>query len=359
MNVDEIVEDPLYQLNLTLWLLQPLRDGYPLNPLLREAGYELFAISPGMPLGPALRETVTSGSVDSAVEPGPDLLLSRDERGEFVVWECKSQLFGAESSSARQARGLLLQAGEQFNLAIGLELKARPDLYLVYLSKHLSCQEYLSRLCSIKHDLELKGMKTLPVGGIGIVNRDIEVCLHNAYDQGMIPPALANIVGTEAKVQDLASDENPIPLFYIPWDPNVSQSDVMKEHCESVFGERILSAFVAEIGRASTPVTLEVVYDDLLNKATFHFYSQWRSKDTQRALRRRCKQLIDQALEGAQAHFERSPLVQPSKPGVSLKIGTDEDLECIIDSITKCQRGAWITTEPEPQLSLFPEDDGV
>ncbi|MEW6621411.1 MAG: hypothetical protein AB1422_19105 [bacterium] len=78
MKVSEVIKDPIYQLNLMLWLLQPLHDNYPLRPILKELGYELFAIGPSMPLSPELRERLTKLSISYVNVPEPDLLISRD-----------------------------------------------------------------------------------------------------------------------------------------------------------------------------------------------------------------------------------------------------------------------------------------
>lgn len=356
MKVEEIVEDPLYQLNLMLWLLQPLKDNYPLRPILKEAGYELFAIGPSMPLSPELREKIVSASVDCAVEPEPDLLLSRDGVKEFVILECKRQLFGGESDTAKQARALLLQTGEQFNLAIGLEVTATPTLHLLYISKHSSSENHVKNLCEISDEMNRKEMATVPVGGVGIMNKNNKICLCDAYDFGTVPALVKDIVGKEVKVQEFEQDENPILLFYIPWDPNVSQSDEMSMYCEQIFCERILSTFVTRIGRASVPVMIEVEYDDLLNEATFNLFERWKSKDIGRALRRSCKDLIINALRSAEGHFERTVLAQPRK-GFSLKINTNGDKEAIIDSVTKFKRGKWVKKEEPP--TLFPMENDV
>ncbi len=358
MRVEEIVDDPLYQLNLMLWLLQPLKDNYPLRPILKEAGYELFAIGPSMPLSPALREKIISASVDCALEPEPDLLLSRDEVKEFVTIECKRQLFGSESTSAGQARALLLQSGEQFNLAIGLEVNATPSLYLLYISRHSSSENHVKNLYEISNELYRKEFATVPVGGVGIMNKDNQICLCDAYDFGTIPAPIGSIVDKEVKVQEFEQDENPIPLFYIPWDPNVSQSsDEMNMYCEQVFCERILSAFVTRIGRTIPPATIEIEYDDLLNDATFNFYARWKSKNIGRALRRSCRDLVTNALKIAEGHFEKTVLPQPRK-GFSLKINVGENKEAIIDSITKFKRLKWVKKE-EPPPTLFPVEDDV
>ncbi len=357
MKIEEIIEDPLYQLNLILWLLQPLKNNYPLRPILKEAGYKLFAIAPSMPLSPELRDKIVSASIDCTIEPEPDILLSRNEEKEFVICECKRQLFKNESDSAKQARALLLQTKEQFNLAIGLKIEATPNVYLLYISKHPTSEHHIKDICEISDKLKKINFATNPVGSIGIANKKNQICLCDAYDFGTVPVSIINIVNKEIKVQEFEDEEIPFFLFYIPWDPNVTQSDEIGAYCEQAFCERILSSFVTKIGQTSIPVTIEIEYDDLLNEATSNFYMQWKSKNIVRTLRRSCKELIRDALKIAEGHFERTILVQP-RIGFSLRIKTDKDKETIIDSITKFKRGKWIEKE-EHQPTLFPMEDNI
>ncbi|MDI6735812.1 MAG: hypothetical protein QME42_06420 [bacterium] len=94
----------------------------------------------------------------------------------------------------------------------------------------------------------------------------------------------------------------------------------------------------------------------LLNESTANFYERWQSKDTRRALRRFCGDLLTNALKSAETHFEKSTLSQPHQ-GITLNISNEEARETIIDSLTKFRRGKWIKREELNQLELFSQDD--
>ncbi|MBM3210882.1 hypothetical protein FJZ33_01595 [Candidatus Poribacteria bacterium] len=357
MKTEEIIGHPLYQLNLILWLLQPLKDNYPLRPILNELGYELFAIGPTMSLSPELRDRIASTSVQCDSESEPDLMLSKDGVKEFVIIECKKQLFGSESNTAKQARALLLQTGEQFNISIALPVGANPDIHLIYVSKHSSSKLYTGNLCEISEELKKIGFDVLPVGSIGIESKSNSIFLCDAYGEGKIPDQMRKGIGKKIKVQVFEEDEDPIPLFYIPWDPNVSQSDEISAYCEQVFRERILSNLIIRIGKATPPRTIEINYDELLNESTSSFYERWRSKNIGRTLRNCCRDLINNALKGAQENFDKEKLPQPLR-GVSLKIKSDEDKEAVIDSITKLRVDKWLKEE-DSQMNFPIIDDDI
>ncbi len=357
MKPTDVIGDPIYQVNLMLWLLQPLNDSYPVRPILKELGYELFDIGPSMPLSPELRTKLTELSISHVEAPKPDLLISKNGTSEFVTIECKSQMFGSTSKKpAHQARSLLLQNGEQFNLAIGLEVDASPELHLVYIAKHSETHNPEEGICQIRSELSKVGFNPVRTGTIGIDFYQDGIYLRDNYGQGEIPESLKEIIGEGITVQQFSPDENPIPLFYIPWDPNVSyQPEEMGNYCEQVFCERILAETVCEIGRRHVPGVVEVEYDYLLNAATSNFYERWRSKDTRRALQRSCRELLTDALKSAESHFEKLTLTQP-RQGIILSINDEESKETIIDSLTKFKRGKWIKREELHQGCLFQDD---
>ncbi len=357
INAEDIIGDPLYQLNLMLWLLQPLKNNYPLRPILKETGYELFAIAPPMPLIPEIRDKIAASSIQSAVVPEPDLLINRDGVKEFVIIECKRQMFGEESSTAEQFRGLLLQSGEQFNLAVGLERTADPLVNLVYISKHSTETNFTDGIIDIKNRLVNSGFQTLPVGLLGISHRENKIYICDEYNKGLIPEDIKNVVRNEIMVQEFEASENPIPIFYIPWDPNVSQLPEMAEYCERVFLERLLSAFIVRIGKIYTPGMVEIFYDALLNEATMGFYEKWRAKDTGRRLRRAVRDLINKVINFSkgEAHKETLP---PPRNGMKLTVDDEDDKESLIEAVTKFKREkGWIKTKEEEQALLFEEND--
>ncbi|HAW50507.1 TPA: hypothetical protein DCX16_06130 [bacterium] len=357
MNPIDVIKDPIYQLNLMLWLLQPLKNNYPLRPVLKELGYELFAIGPSMPLSPELRERLKELSISCAEAPEPDLLISRNKTFEFITIECKAQMFGpASEKQADQARALLLQNGEQFNLAIGLEIDASPDIHLVYVAKHSETYNLEQGICQIQNELREAGLDPVRTGAIGIDFYQDKVYLRNNYGQGEIPKSLKETIGEGIIIQKLFPDDNPISLFYIPWDPNVFQSDEMANYCEQVFCERILTEIACRIGTMFVPGIIEFEYDNLLNAATSNFYEHWHSKTIRGALRNFCRELLSKALKSTETHFEKSTLPQP-RQGIALNISNEETRESIIDSLTKFKRGKWIRREKLRQTTLFSEDD--
>src|SRR4030043_1875831 len=138
---------------------------------------------------------------------------------EYVLIECKGHLFSIQSSSAKQARALLLQCGEQFNTALKLPSSSTPDVCLLNTTEHLSALNYSNNLCKIRDELNTKGFLTLPIGAIGLMHENNHIFIVNSYQHGKVPEEIKNKIANGIKVIAIENDENCIsiiPLFYIP-----------------------------------------------------------------------------------------------------------------------------------------------
>ncbi|MEW6621412.1 MAG: hypothetical protein AB1422_19110 [bacterium] len=163
--------------------------------------------------------------------------------------------------SVEQAHSLLLQNGEQFNLAVGLKVDVFPNLYLVYVTTHSETHNPEEGISQIRSELSKAGFKPVRTGVIGIDFYQERVYLRNNYGQGEIPELLKKSIGEGIMLQQIFPDDDLFPLFYIPWDPNISQSDDMANYCEQTFCERILTEIVCGIGRMTIPGIIEFEYD--------------------------------------------------------------------------------------------------
>ena len=79
MTALDVVRDPLGQLNLALWMAQPVPPEFPIRPVLREAGYRLLYLAPPMPLLPGIRDRLQAAEIPYVAAPEPDVLLSAEQ----------------------------------------------------------------------------------------------------------------------------------------------------------------------------------------------------------------------------------------------------------------------------------------
>jgi hypothetical protein len=110
----DLIGDPLYQVNLLLWMLQP-STGRPVNPLLQNAGFRLWDIERERPLPLDLASRLQTDGLAVRNPVAPDVLVDSPDKL-FLTLECKRSMFGSQpqpgmsDGAIRQARSLLLQA---------------------------------------------------------------------------------------------------------------------------------------------------------------------------------------------------------------------------------------------------------
>lgn len=112
MQPDEIIRDPVFQLNLLLWMTreQP-EDGYRVRPVFHKAGFGIRGIDTPIALPQAVITQVEGTKLKVLYNPEPDLRLINKPPTKELYIEAKKGSFGPESSNSEQARAHLLAAG--------------------------------------------------------------------------------------------------------------------------------------------------------------------------------------------------------------------------------------------------------
>jgi hypothetical protein len=75
----------------------------------------------------------------------------------------------------------------------------------------------------------------------------------------------------------LAKDEDPRPLYLVPWDPSVQQAPEMRQYCRAVLFARVASEAISVMGHATVAVPDRFVLkiEPLLSAATFGVSDRW------------------------------------------------------------------------------------
>jgi len=349
--LDELLRDPLFQLNAVLWLAQPLPGESQVTPLFHNKGFTVYAIAPLLALPPDVQLAAQEARV--SVQPGvrPDVVLIHEREGRFAFAECKGGSF--RSSAAEQARSLLIVAGPRAAEVLGLAGKQVSSSLLALVtpeSERLPWAEGLTEL------LEKLREAHLPVGEfsvLGLVLTDTDISL-SANGMGAaffgVHPGLNTILGLEP-------DTDPRPLYFIPYDPDVMQSADEQALCRRILFERMHSTVVAGVGRAHPPADLSLESNNILNDAMLGMYGQWENRDSARHMRRLCRQFMEAV---AQAVHRMVPGTMVYQPGVGWKITIrDEDQhDKLMDALTRfsCET-LDLQAELVPTLFDGPEGD--
>jgi len=115
MKADTLIRDPVFQLNLLLWMTKEQPSGdYRVRPLFFELGFKIIYIEqPFRFPEETSRKAIGSGLVISEA-PEPELILGGENDEKALYFEAKANSFGPESSNAKQARGHLVATGPPF-----------------------------------------------------------------------------------------------------------------------------------------------------------------------------------------------------------------------------------------------------
>ena len=355
----QLINDPLYHVNLVLWMLQPAT-GAGVEPLLQRAGYQLFQIEPELSFPVELTVSLQRNGIAHSQPVNPDLLLS-SAAGEYIPLECKSRMFGSQpqpgggDSQVKQARSLLLLAPSILNSALAFQAGQVKSSHVLYLSVHEPSVPQTKGLAEITKELRKKEYQTAPFGLLALGVTEDAIVLHSKNRPGKLPNPLVKLMGKDgvAKIQPIADERtDPRPLYHLPWMPDNQSTD--DSYSQQAFANRIFAAAVTEIGPCKPPCEITLNIETLLNAATNKFYLHWRDKTVRKQLQKRAKELLRNKLKEALPGLTFTSLLQPDI-GWRFQLVDEKSHRRAIEVLRKGEDTEW--NRPISQPSLFPEDD--
>ena len=276
--LNELERDPLFQLNVVLWMAQPLPsglEGQP-QPLLYSRGFTVYAVGPLLALPPAVRLAVVDSGVDTQESAAPDVVLARQRDGRFAFVECKGGWFGVESSTARQARALLIMAGPAAADVLGLQADGISEAMLSLISSEEDRGKLGDTLHDLGRELSQAHFRVGPsdVLGLRTDGGNVSIEVHGAAGE------FYGLALGSHELLKLEPETDPRPLYFVPFDPDVCQSPTERAYCKRVLYERMQVSIVSALGHAGPPVDLSIETERLLNDAMFGTYSRWEKRES-------------------------------------------------------------------------------
>ena len=350
-----ILGDPVFQLNATLWMLQPAPPGAPIRPILRDVGYLLSALARELPAPVALRPGLNA-LVGSDTAPAPDVLAEPPAATPWLVIECKGSSFGPDSSTARQALKLLT-VSRDLSSSLGLGAGTQRPGFVVYLTRLEDRDRLLGTLLELRQRLTEAGVPAGPAGALGIFRSDDgDVCVQRSPgDSGDWPEPAASALEPPARIIRLDPEEDPRPLYLVPWDPSVQQDREMRAFCRSVLFARVAAETIAVLGHETVPQRTILKVESLLSSATFGVSDRWRSKSDLGRTIRDCTRFLADALAPVSERLGLMQAVDPHR--IELTLRTQADLDEAIEALVRANPLGGPAPEPENQLSLLDDLD--
>lgn len=327
-----ICNDPLFQLNLAIWLAQPMPDSSFINPILYRSGFKIYLIGPVLSLPPDIR--LTTGDLAGKLQASakPEIIFESENKQKLLIMECKKSSFGKSSSTAHQARTLLVLSGSIVSEVLAIGARESSQGILCYLTKSeqkLQLEDTLAELS--KEVKDLMNYDTGISGCFGIELNNSSLLLDYS-DQLQSVLRLQSTRPIEIANFDGESDFHL--LYFIPYDPSIEQTPEEQAFCRRILYERILSYILCKVGPSIPPKEIIIAKEDVMREVTFGLYDLWDDVDSKKYMRNLLKEMmldLRNFLKEAQRHC----LEYEERKGWVIKLKDNDEYEEILMQITK------------------------
>ncbi|WP_433054259.1 hypothetical protein [Dactylosporangium sp. CS-033363] len=328
MSLHDLTKDPVFQVNACLWLVLKPNSGQS-NPesSYGKAGYVVRALAKKLGVSPATRLSFKAAAL-TPEPPVPDLLFRNANDGHHLVLECKASGFTTSSSTAKQARKILIACADADN-ALG----SPGEAFVVYVTSDDDALWLLSTLEALTEELRVLELPSAVPAVIGLTIEDDGLYAVLNVARGAGEEKLGEIRGRR-----LITEGNPDearPIYIIPYDPSAAENQDAdeKDYCLRLLTERVLIYCMHVIGLAVTPDCVYIDATDALKQATFNVSTRWRDNSDVDALRTRIASIIFSTLNRGElkGRVDRSGFV------VSVDLDTKDEQELALSLLFKAQ----------------------
>ena len=271
IRVSDLIHDPVFQLNALLWLTWPLPPTFGIKPLLWNAGFEVYSISKKLAPPPEVLARLKDSTLQYQDHICPDLVIQRKSDKVFLLVECKKSSFGSQSTTAFQARTLLVLSGPCLSISLGLPVTESTNGAACYFLPEAQASRLKDTLDELTKEL---GDNKLKIGDVILLSLSLEEESLNLY----VNLRNSNIQGLpqdSTPFMQIKEETDPRPLYFIPFDPDCDQSKEERDFCLRILHERIHLEILGAAGRAAPPIKMTLRMEQLLNSATAGMFGRW------------------------------------------------------------------------------------
>jgi hypothetical protein len=265
MKPEEWIKDPVFQLNLLLWMAreQP-DDAYLVYPLFARHGFEWLAVEQ-----PFTFPVATNAAIEAAMSrtkmrihrhPEPELILKRDRDQSALYFEAKKSSFTSISTNSSQARGHLLAIGPPF-AEVQTPLKTATLTYVVPFD-----QSERMRVCLGELTVELQAAGLIP-GPYSVACLAVE----DAKLDFRLDPVAKSAIGCGedcfALMHDLDDVTDPSPLMLVFSAEDCADQDRVGYY-RHVLQQQVLAALLCRLHTVPGSGTAAISAAEILRETT-------------------------------------------------------------------------------------------
>jgi hypothetical protein len=278
MKTESLLSDPVFQLNLLLWMAkeQPA-EAYCVRPLFRELDFEIIYIEHPFPLPEEIVSTIDQSGLEVSRTPEPELILGRKHDNRALYFEAKADSFSPASSNCKQARGHMVAAGPAFAEVM---TPYQSCLLCYVLPKSANA---LMRRClkALQKELASAKLDNRPFSVHGLSVRGTDLVY--SWDRGFIVHTGAR--GASAAVMhNLSEDTDPSPLLLVYTDEDCPDPERQGLYRKAVLNQ-IHAEMLCQLQTWPPSQPYEVTTEGLLLKMTDGIF-QYLGRERQKSMRR-------------------------------------------------------------------------
>lgn len=265
-----LTRNNLFQLNMLVWASFPHPINAPITPVLRNGGYILWSIE--HPLNADAAELARLRKA-AEIKPNPvvDAIFEHARTNTYVLVECKPTSFNINSEWAPQARGMIVAGG---NAVSRLGLSAGAAAELCYLVPADNAQATDTTLVTLTTEVSSQGFVACPTGPLGLsIKADGAYLGLASQPQGAAQ--ISQMLIPEQRVITVRADQDPRPLYIIPWIPDVEDDTTLE-----AFKEKLRAQILSWLGKASIGGQITLQFEDLLDEVSRGVFRIWRDRDS-------------------------------------------------------------------------------
>jgi len=330
----DMIRDPVFQLNAMVWLAQPCHELESITPIFYDAGFTIYAVEPLLPIPVEVRLKADEAGV--AIQKGvcPELVLHSEAESKFLYIECKANSFGAESSTSNQARGLLVCAGPRAADILGLDPSQISSSMACYCLPEEHREALCGTLTSLTEELKGVGISSGPSSAIGIEVGSASL------DLRISTPAkkFLELAAGEIEFMKLDGENDPRPLYFVPYIPGEDQSNQEMLYCRRVLFERMHGSVLVAVGRSKRNTKTVFKSDEVLNDAMFGVYRLWDNPASKKHIKKQYNKFFA-ALRDAVGKIVPGAVSFKDGEGWAVAVGDADNQERVVDAIARFRCG--------------------
>jgi hypothetical protein len=343
MNAVEWTRDPVFQLNLLVWMAreQP-PTGFVVKPLFFEQEFEILYIEKPFPFPQEIHDSIRNK--DISAKPEPELILRRTRDQKALYFEAKADSFSSSSpKNAKQARAHLLAAGPVFAEV----MKPLASCLLCYVTPAEKCD--LMRVCLEELTSGLKAggwpMGNSSCHGLAVVNQE----LHYSWDKSFQTFCEISDFSTVV-MSGLSDDTDPSPLMLIYSD----EDSPATEDCDRIRRYMVNQAhalLLSDLHRLPPGDVYERTAEKFLLEMTDGVY-EYLGKARQKGMRRLVKKNFFRRI--GDYSKDRFPGIKVQGQTLQVSFADSKGREEFLDWLEDFKRTAFSAKKPpEEELPLF------